>query len=98
MCLRFFQGHSDAILALETCLERVISRDLKGNTLIWDIPYLVAGAEYWDDAVVIRKCSSKTFHGNTAIVIGMRCFAIGSLDKDVLVFDVWRESPLAQTT
>ncbi len=95
--------HADTVIGLEICLDRLISRDRKGSTLVCDLKALLR--DEVEEAVLISQrhsvynsMDSETHTLRSALDLGMRKFVVVLSDSSILCSDVWRESEQRSAT
>ena len=96
-CLRILSLHESLISSLDVFGGRVLSRDIKGNTLVWDVDKALAMTtadqqqQENDDKkqLILKRCMSRRFYPFSRLAISDRHFVKGMFDKCLVVVDVW---------
>jgi len=85
--LRSLPPHGSPVLALDACFGRLVTRELAGDTKVWDI-YTLLNREHAQEALNLEE-NSKAFQTRVALALSRRRLIMASMDCALLCYDVW---------
>lgn len=89
-CIRSIKIHDSIVMSLSVQSGRILSRSVKGKTLVCKIPTDDDDTESEDSKLILHQTQTVMLGFLQPLVLGDRHFLAGHANELLLLYDVWK--------